>query len=299
MDQHWVPKSYLAAWADPDCPPKHKPFVHVFDRDGRNHRKKAPANILKMPDLYTVFRDGRRDLKIETFFGGIERDFVRVRRLLETGAHPSQEDVAALYAFVGSMLARPPQSIDFVQKQLSNMVQKARSIRVVPGAKIPASISTGARMSLAEFEAYANNGMETWFPEILAANLEVIAKLFRFDILVNDTPTPFLTSDNPAVMFFADPDDGKRRLYPRGMGHPACRIMIPMSPRLALMLWHGKSGTGRFVEMAGADVIDINFRTILRSRAHLISNTADLYFVSLLLQRLVEDGASDDTSRRS
>lgn len=289
MDQHWVPKSYLAAWTDPACPPRHKPFVHVFDRDGRNHRKKAPANILKMPDLYTAFRDAKPDLGIEKFFGGLEREFVRIRRILEASQGISNADTAHLIAFTASMLARPPHSIDFIKNQLNNVLAKARSIKIKPGVPIPPSLSDGPKMSMEGFEDYANNPMRTWFPEILAANISVIAKLFRCDILVNDTPTPFLTSDNPAVIFHDAEDEPGARLYPKGLGHRDCRIMMPMSPRLTLMLSHGEPGARRYIQMFDGDVIEINFRTIVRSRAHLISNTPDLYFVSLLLERLSWD----------
>ena len=57
----------------PNKPELHEPFVHLFDRLGGNHKRRSPANILSMPDLYTIFSEGKRDLSIEQHFSQRER----------------------------------------------------------------------------------------------------------------------------------------------------------------------------------------------------------------------------------
>ncbi len=80
-DQHWIPQSYLAAWTDPDVPAGHTPFVHVFSRDGSRERCKAPTNIFKETDLYTIIMpDGTRDLQLERGLTGLEQAFCKIRR---------------------------------------------------------------------------------------------------------------------------------------------------------------------------------------------------------------------------
>ena len=130
--QHSVPVSYLQASTDPNKLEHYEPFVHLFDRNGGNHRRRAPANILRMPDLYTIFADGQRDLSIEQHLGKQEREFVRVRRLIEEGGYGGVKEVAALYAFVAGMMARPPHKIDYMAKQWSEIVANARTIRINP-----------------------------------------------------------------------------------------------------------------------------------------------------------------------
>lgn len=71
--QHWVPDSYLQAWADSNRPEHHEPFVHLFDRQGGNHRRKSPAKVFHMPDLYTFFLEGQRNLSIEQHLGNASR----------------------------------------------------------------------------------------------------------------------------------------------------------------------------------------------------------------------------------
>ena len=147
-DQHWVPSSYLAAWIDPGCPPDYEGYVHIFDRDGGNARKKAPKNILSMPDLYTIFEDGNRNLRIEDAFSKFEQEFVRVRRKLHAGAELDAVDAGILYVFVGAMLARPPHRIEHFTKQYAAILQKAKSMKINPNVPSVRSFMTGPSMTV-------------------------------------------------------------------------------------------------------------------------------------------------------
>ena len=64
--QHWVPRSYLAAWRDPVIGEGIEPYVWVFPKESGEGRKKAPKNIFHESDMYTIQRaDGVRDLWLE------------------------------------------------------------------------------------------------------------------------------------------------------------------------------------------------------------------------------------------
>jgi Protein of unknown function (DUF4238) len=79
--QHFVPESYLKAWCDPACPPDHNPYVWIFDREGNNPRRRAPSNIFKETDFYTIENaDGTRDLRLEHGLSGLESRFAQIRR---------------------------------------------------------------------------------------------------------------------------------------------------------------------------------------------------------------------------
>src|SRR5262245_21005576 len=122
--QHWIPKSYLAAWTDPECPSRHEPFVHVFNKDGTDHEKRAPHNIFTETDLYTIKRpDGGRDLRLEHGLSGLENDFVRIRNDFLV---PQKTLPPILYSklivFVAAMSARTPAMRDHHASQWGELL---------------------------------------------------------------------------------------------------------------------------------------------------------------------------------
>lgn len=293
-DQHFVPESYLAAWTDPDTPAGHEPFVHLFSRDGTAHKKRAPANVLKQKDLYTIFNGQDRDLRIEDTFAIWEKEFVRVRRKLDVEDFGDGDDAADLFAFVGAMLARPPQRIAHHKQQWEHILKVARSIKINPDApplpRIPSS--DGQSLSIAEVQSFVDAPMATWFPENVAASVEAISTLFGCDVLVNVSEHPFLTSDSPATIYHPPRKAGA--IYPRGLKWPGCEITFPISPRMALLFRHKKPGIHAFINADWEAVFQMNFRTITRARSVFVSNTDDVYFVKTIVDKVAKvDGAND------
>jgi len=172
--------------------------VHLFDVHGANARRRGPTKILSAPDLYTIFRGSKRDLRIEQFFSKLEFDFVRARRLIEAEQFGTGDSAADLYAFVGAMLTRPPHRIDFFKMQWASIAEKMREIRANINPAIPPirSLSNGPRMNVAQVQEHADNPMGTWFPKSVATYIETISIQFGCDVLVNETVEhSFLTSD--------------------------------------------------------------------------------------------------------
>lgn len=286
-DQHWVSSSYLQAWTDPSRPEHYAPFVHIFNRSGGEHRRKSPKNIFTMPDLYTIFANEQRDLSLEQHLSRLERDFVRVRNLIEAAGYGGAQDVAALYGFVAAMIARPPQKIDHMTQQWSSIVAMARTIRIDPKIKpiprIGSSRSPG--MTLDEAQHMADDPMGTWFPHSLNAYIRALTERFGCDILINGSPHPFLTSDNPAVVYWTPRDeDASGRILPaRGLGSPGCEITMPLSPTHALLFTHKSPGVHDWRVLDWEGVYDINFRTITRAHTTIVSDREDLFFVQTVL----------------
>jgi hypothetical protein len=48
--QHFIPRSYLAAWRDPETPEGQEPYVWRFSKDGSQSKNKAPQNIFTETD---------------------------------------------------------------------------------------------------------------------------------------------------------------------------------------------------------------------------------------------------------
>jgi hypothetical protein len=116
--QHWIPRSYLRAWTDPDSPVDQQPFVHVFSKGGNTHRKKAPHNLFAVTDLYTInLPDGGRDLRLEHGLADLESGFALLRKdfLVARRKLPARWQVKFM-AFVAAMHARTPSFSDHHMK---------------------------------------------------------------------------------------------------------------------------------------------------------------------------------------
>jgi Protein of unknown function (DUF4238) len=288
MDQHWVPKSYLQAWTDPNRPAHYEPFVHLFNRQGGEHRRRSPKNIFNMPDLYTIFVGAERDLSLERHFSRFEGEFVRVRGLIETAGYGGSSEVASLYAFVAAMLARPPHKIEGTKQQWSSIVAKARTVRIDPNVPpIPTLGRRGPGFTLDEAQRLVDDPMGTWFPHSLNAHIRALTERFGCDMLINGSPHPFLTSDNPAVIYFPPVEDG-RHLPPRGLGSPGCEITMPVSPTHTLRFTHKPPGVHDWIVLDWEGVFEINFRTITRAHTTIVSDRPDLFFVQTILDLVAE-----------
>lgn len=300
--QHTAPNCYLKAWVDPETPPNQTPYVHLFDLHGGSPRRKNPAKILRMPDLYTIFREGERDLRIEEFFSKVESDFVRVRRLIEAQQLGTGGDAADLCAFVGVMIARPPHRIDFMKEQWASIAKKMREIRVNIDPAIPPirSLSSGPSTNLAQVQEHADNPMGTWFPDTVATYIEAVSSRFGCDVLVNETVEhSFLTSDSPAVIYHPPVSDPRFRLIPRGLGSPGCEITLPVSPRFALLFRHKAPGIHALIHADWECVFEVNHRTITGARETIISDKPDIYFVRTITDHLAKFDATRPPAGRA
>lgn len=249
--------------------------------------------MLRMPDIYTIFENGEPNLVIENFFSGVEKSFVRARRAIEAGNKLEPEQIAIVYNFVAAMMVRRPAHIEHWQRQWAHIVNVMENIRIRPGAKpMPSIGSSGHSISLPEVQKMASDPMGTWFKEHLDAQTKVLAEFFRFDILVNGSPHPFLTSDQPAVVSW--PEEGVeqtrgRPRRPRGLGSPGCTIVMPISPGFGVVFGHGRIGSQPIrLELDWEAVFEANFMTITRARETIISDRADLFFVQTVLNRVAE-----------
>ena len=135
----------------------------------------------------------------------------------------------------------------------------------------------------------ADDPMGTWFGHSLNAHLKALTSLFGCDILINNSPHPFLTSDAPAAIHFVDDDSEthpRRNLRPKGLGAPDCVITMPISPTHALKFTHKEPGVHDWKVLDWEAVFEFNFLTITRARQTIISDREDLFFVKTILDHV-------------
>lgn len=277
--QHFVPASYLKAWADADLPAGHSPFVWVFDKDGGNPRKRAPENIFHEPELYTrTDRRGGRDVGIETDLGRLENKFVRVRDTKLRQREPlTKEEQIIVCAFVAAAEVRTPASRDHQATQWNNVAAHAKRIQAsldeaTPeerNAMRPASLVKGPSMSLEQVEELAAKPLQTLMGPSLRSIPPILYRM-SMAVLCTTDPVGFITSDCPC--HWHDPTAYRRHPLFRA---PSLRdrhieVTMPIAPSMCLLFtWDGPSG---YLEPPPLVVAEINRQQRFRATKQYVLN---------------------------
>lgn len=270
--QHWIPQSYLAAWTDPDVLEDHIPFVHLYARDGSRERRKAPTNIFKETDLYTIkMPDGTRNLRLERGLKGLEQSFCTVRRDFldhRRSLPPSRHE--KLVTFVAAMHVRTPVMRDhhgeFWRDLRSLCEEMMTSIKThtldekrrIASQTIPSSDESRG-LSYEQVVKLAENPMQSLLEPFIRAEAPKLV-LMHETILCTDNDPGFITSDAPVVWF--DPDWYKRppRDQSPAFSCSKLEITMPISPHQLLLLTHGDTGL-TYLDVPKLVVSEINRRT--------------------------------------
>lgn len=255
--QHWVAKSYLRAWCDPNTPENHEPYVWIFDRDGptstRPGKRKAPKNIFFEPDMYTITSSsggGDRDLSLEHLLSMIESNFCEVRReFIQPKKQLGANERAAICAFASAAQWRTPTARAHIQSQWGPILEFAQRLdarmrlmtpeeRALTGAHArPPPSSKGRGMSIDEVARIVEQPLQETLPSYISALTPLLMKL-EFSILCTATTPGFITSDEPAV--WTDPEAHKRAplFQSPALMYRSLEITMPISPTRMLLLSH-------------------------------------------------------------
>lgn len=268
--QHFVPESYLKAWCDPACPADYEPYVWLFNRDGSNPRKKAPSNIFKETNFYTIEKaDGTRDLSLEHGLAGLEGKFAQIRReKLENEAPMTEEEHAYLMLFVATAQFRTRSSRDHHAGQWQNALEVMDDFdgsmkKATPEQRRRASGLSGRSssedksLSHEQVKNLAKTPLQMMMPGILRAVTPVLTNMNML-IFTADDPVGFITSDTPVTWY--DPEAYKLPPLYRSpaLGSPTIEVTMPISPRQCLLLaWQCPTG---YTRASGQALDELNRR---------------------------------------
>ena len=253
--QHWIPRSYLAAWCDLDTPDDHTPYVWRFAKDGESRRRKAPKNIFHEKDLYTIhLSDGSRELALEHGLAELEGEFVRIRDdVLSASKTMGRRDHLLLCAYVGAMMARGVPHLNHWTKQFREALERIEEFResmlaLTPEerarvAKFNAPSRSNPSCSYEDFKKIVEGPVAPWVASMIEIQLPWLARMQPL-VLTTDDNTGFITSDRPCMWF--DPE-AHRRPWPLrspGLATPTIEITLPISPAQVLVLTYNEDVTG-------------------------------------------------------
>ena len=287
--QHFVPECYLKEWCDPACPPDYEPYVWLFDRDGSNPRKRAPSNIFKETDMYTIERaDGSRDLRLEHGLAGLEGQFAQIRsNKLNMELPMTEEEHAYLALFAAAAQFRTRSSRDHhagqwqgmlkIADELEDQMQSATTEQKRMAGSVPSSSSRDRSLSHEQVRQLAKSPLQLMMPGILGAVTPVIARMNML-ILCTDDPIGFITSDAPVTWY--DPQAYKLPPLYRApaLGSPTIEVTMPLSPSQCLVFaWQCPTGYLKAPKIA-LDDLNRRHRALCGEHYVVRSNTRNDYW---------------------
>jgi hypothetical protein len=275
--QHYVPRTYLAAWVDPEKPEKMDDYVWRFTPNGDPAGRKAPENLFTETDFYTIpMPDGSRNLDFEHGLSGLETAFATIRSKLDRlHIFDDPVEISQLLAFIVAMSGRTRSHRDFQRSQWKPLLEMIESNERQFGGGRPAPpihFNTDARsvsVSSGEVRDFVERPIQTLMPIYMETMLPI---LFSMDlaIVVTNTKPGFVTSDDPVVVY--DPTVYRRPPFYRdaALVGKDTEVTLPVSPRqLILLNWKGVSG---YCEAPSRVIDDLNHRTVAHADQYVIVN---------------------------
>lgn len=245
--QHYIPKSYLSAWCDPDTPAGMQPYVWTFDPSGGPGRKRAPHNLFVEADIYTISTpDGSRDLRVEHELSKLEKglktlvtDFVARHRQLP---HPWQ---SKLIAFITAMHVRTPlareiqrslwqDTLDVAERHESDLARSSASTKEpAPGVCL---VPGSPQVKLDDLRRAIASPMQFLLPGAIVDGLPMLSQM-TMTIMCTDEPS-FITSDSPVTWFDPTVARDKFLTHKSSLSDPGIEVAMPLSPRHTIILHH-------------------------------------------------------------
>jgi hypothetical protein len=267
--------------------PKLAPYVWVFNKDGTNPKRRAPANLFTENDIYTIpGADGRRDLRLEHGFQQLEDQFTRIRNLkLLKRLELDEEQLAYLFAFVATSQARTKVIRDHHRSQWANIrkrmeeVQKAYEAANPKRKKAFEAISTtprsniGGSITLEDVKRLEERPIQNMIAGIVSTVMRHFAQMHTA-ILCTDDPIGFVTSDHPCTWF--DPEAYKFPPFCRspGLAVKTIEITLPVSPSQCVYISHNPDYRG-YIDIPLRALNELNRRHIIHCNENFICSKSE------------------------
>jgi hypothetical protein len=233
MQQHIIPQCYLAEFVDPNTPPNYEHYVWIFNKGERTGRKKAPSNILKEPDVYTLtLKSGEKDYRIEETLSNLENKYATIFRTKIRNHIPlTEEEHILLCAFVSVMLQRTLRHKDNIEQFLDELIEK--TVAMEKANNITPKESE-------RLKRHRENAHKLGVVQTLPDITELLTKM-GLAFLVAQYGAKYITSDDPCNLF--NPDLQWQKFYSPGLAQERIEVTLPLSPEIMLCLsWSNLKG---------------------------------------------------------
>lgn len=251
MKQHWVPRSYLSAWADQDTAQRQNPLVWALNIGERRLFHPSVTNIFAETHMYSVVdQDGTTDISLENQLAGIEGDFAEARNRFELGIKPAADDESLFAAYAAVMHTRSRSMRDHQRGQWQNMLDRmnemekryqdhgARGFSPVAQSSDPSKVITRE-----DVEHMVTNTAAMIVPIFAQAESRIYSRMSRATLIAKGNET-FITSDQPCVWLdneYQEPSFWQKSpLISKGL-----EVYLPISPRQCFVWSHTAELVGK------------------------------------------------------
>lgn len=249
-NHHYLSQCYLKGFAETRSK---EAMLHVWDLERRNRFKVRPRGVGAMRDFNRVEADGMDPNLIETGLGKFETDLdAALGRIIEARAIGSADDMVFVCNLMAMVLLRHPSTRDLtahkfgedsiasMKKGLESREAWAEQVRQMRAAGVHVNDNVtyeqmheyinSDRLRLQVDRSHLNRLELQHFEKILPYFIERYWSLYRTD----PATAPFIASDRPVFMMWADPEK-RVKLAPPGLKSKNALLFFPLSKELALL----------------------------------------------------------------
>ncbi len=286
MDQHFLPRSYLKCFVDPESEDSREPYVWIRKIGDGRWRKRAPKKVATKPDYYSIIlADGTVNHDLEHWFSQLEDAYIRVLRESIMPQKPlSNEDRALVALYVTMFMQRLPTTHAEVQSDLkeqtesyvttevkrlasnpSQWAQIRSELRRIDGKPVPATLSV---------REYLEEQTAVYHSRPLAIRMAVAAGVdgantlagMGWTIIHSVSPDFFITSDSPVRKISAAFEEGRTHDPQRDL-----IVSFPFTRTIALWATSGHSTTRVRPDAPAHLVMGVNQRTAMEAKSLLVA----------------------------
>ena len=281
--QHYIPKCYLKAWCDPNCPPKQTPYIWMYEKESREGKRKAPDNIFHETDMYTVWDEyGGRNLVIEHGLAGLEDQFSMIRnKKFKRNQGLDRSEHLLICIFISAIHARTKSQLQHIADQwrrpLEMMDKMAEKMKTATEEEKRSMASISSLSSSSEKDGFTHDQVRkmveyparTMLVPMIQVEAPLLSKL-DFAVFYTDTTPGFITSDRPCVWF--DPKAHTRPPFYRGpaLMYETIEITLPISPTQSIYL--NRQGINGYQYLPESVVKELNRRVRFHASEYYVVN---------------------------
>lgn len=193
----------------------------------------APKNIAFEKYYYSqpLPEGGYDNNRLENLFSIFESDWPGVVEALERGCETPQH-LDALFNFLGLLRSRTPAARDAYEHHLAHTVKRTAQLMNQRG-QLPAP-PEGLADLLDHLDVAVDPHMSLHAMPMMMQSLAMVFERTGFEVVHNETPDDFVTSDNPVAYF--DPDHAENVMRPYDLQRDGGRVefLCPITPRLLI-----------------------------------------------------------------